>query len=310
MKINKLLTVLLTGFVLLISLTTHAVNINDANWYLSLDVKEVQRNEVFKIIPFNKISEHINEKFPQEISHIVLYGDSNESEDATAIISGDFTTFSIAQYFLDLTESKGFLDEFTQNLIQYHGHEVMEIKSSDNRYSVEGEKQVYFSKIDNDLYIISFKLEEVKNWIDNKYSKLDINNDSLFSVKVDVESAMAHLGINLDKSNRHMMHSKIFKNVTQVSVSLTESNQDVVLDIALSTVDDTTASQIEQIISGLIAMSNLSGANDRNPLHAMVMQNLKIQRDENNIFINTYAPLDELVELNNKKYQLQDKNDE
>ena len=284
--------------VLSLSCITNASSIDEASWYLSLDVNRIKDNEVFKALSIDNVRENL----PKEISHIVLYGDSKGSEDATAVLTGDFSRFSLADYILDLASSKNAPVKITETRSNYHNYIISTLKASSSENSEHRNKQAYFSKINDQLYIVGFKLDEIKKWIDNSYSTLDINKGSLFSVVVNVESALAHMGINLEDNSHHMMQSKIFQNVLQASASVTEVNEDMEIELALNTADDKTATQIEQILTGLIAMNNLSGNNERNELHTLLMQNLQVQRVGANIFVSTFAAIAAIKDMQFHKH--------
>jgi hypothetical protein len=299
MKIKKSPSVLLLLFLTILSMQSFAGGMQDATWYVSIDVDQVENNKIYQFLLDQK--QHYSDdqfefsKIPQEISHITLYGDSKGSEDAAALIRGDFSYFSLPVHFLKLVHANEDISKmFQDTVVNYKQHEITVIEvnqSEDDNNGVDENKEIFLSKINNQLTVVSFDIDEVKNWLDNKYSEKSITNDSLFSVEVDVASALAHMGVNLDDHN-YKMHSEIFKKVTQVSASLSESNDDMEIVVALTTSDDATAVQIEQVINGLVAMNNLSGANNDNELHKAFMQNLTIERNESSILISSYASYD------------------
>jgi hypothetical protein len=249
------------------------------------------------------------ENIPKEIDTITMYGDSRGSDDATAVLRGNFSQFSVYDFALNFIYNKkdNAAKLLTESTIRYAAQDilVLEVKDENKSDHEARNKEVYFSTINDEVSVVSLNLNEVKNWIDNVYSPIDINNGSIFSVSVNVKSALAHMGMNLEK-NSHMMHSEIFKKVTEVSASVTEANDDIVIEVALTATDAATATQIEQVISGLIAMNNLSGANDDNQLHAIFMQNLTIAKDDNTIMISTFAPIDELKNIDVHKHMKHD----
>ncbi len=299
--INKLIIVLVT---VLISIQSNAVGMKDATWYLSIDVNQVTNNEFFKHM--HGQSEQSDDKhfdletIPKEIEFITLYGDSRGSDDATAVIRGDFTQFSAHDFALDFIYSKkeNAAKLITESALSYAGNDiqVLTVKDESELNDDTKAKEVYFSVINDGMSVVSLDLDEVKNWIDNADSPIDFNDGKIFSVLVNVKSALAHMGMNLE-GNSHMLHSKIFKKVTEVSASVTEVNADIVIEVALTSDDIATATQIQQVISGLIAMNNLSGANADNPLHAMFMQNLTIKKNGNIVRVNTFGAIDKLKSM-------------
>ncbi|MBL4661488.1 MAG: hypothetical protein JKY19_14110 [Alcanivoracaceae bacterium] len=297
MKIIKRVNHLVLILTMIVSFQINAESIQDATWYLSMDIDQLQNNEIVKILK----GENSEIEIPQELTYLTVYGDSRGVDDATAVVTGDFRHFSIANHVLDLLYTKKEASQMIkEDSLLYHDHEVKIIMVRNDGEEGEDEfKKIYFSKINDNLSVVSLHLNEVKNWIDNVYGDLDINKDSLFAVVVNVESALAHMGMNLD-DNSHMMHSKIFQKVSQVSASVTEVADDILLEVALSANDEAAATLIEQVINGLVAMHNLSNANN-NELHAILMQNLTIERNANNVLINTYAALAELKKMDMDK---------
>lgn len=299
MKHIKPFTIFLFTLILFVSFQSSA-DIDDATWYVSIDVDQIENNEIYKMLQdkVNRSSDDIPEKFknmPKEISYISLYGNAKGAEDATAVIHGNFSQFSLNDYILEFLYSQEDVSEvIKESTVNYKNHEIKVLQLDEDED--DEIKEAYFSKINNNVTVISLKLDEVKNWLDHNYDNHQINKGSLFSVVVDVESALAHMGMNIDKNN-HMMQSEIFQKVTQASASVTEVNSDMVIEVALTTSDEATAIQIEQVINGLVAMSNLSGANDENELHATFMQNLNIERNGNNILMSTYASVEDIKKM-------------
>ena len=297
MKIIKRVNYIVLILTMIVSFQLNAEGIKDATWYLSMDIDQLQDNEIVKMLK----GENSEVDIPQELSYLTVYGDSRGIDDATAVITGDFRDFSIVSHILELLSAEKDASQLIkEDSLLYHDHEVKIIMvRNDGEEGEDKFKKIYFSKINDNLSVVSLHLDEIKNWIDDVYSDLDIDKDSLFAVVVNVESALAHMGMNLD-DNSHMMHSQIFQKVSQVSASVTEVADDILLEVALSANDEAAATLIEQVINGLIAMNNLSNANN-NELHAMLMQNLSIERNANNVLINTYAALAELKKMDMDK---------
>ena len=302
-QINKTLIVLLAIF----SLQLNAATIEDATWYLSVDIDKLQNNEAFKVLKEDKsekISEVIGE-LQNVISHVTLYGNSKGSEDATAVIMGDFSSQTLADSVLDLIYSKvkdkDISNKISERTFEYNNHTIQVIIIQESSRN----KEIFFSTINDHQTVVGFKLDEVKNWIDDKYDDIDIDNDSLFSVVVNVESALAHMAMNLGENNQ-MMNSELFHKVEQISASINENSGDIIIDVALSTKSEETATQIEQVINGLIAMANLSNSNDKNQLLKELINNVSIVKNNNNILINTFIAIDLLKEYKLKKHNSDD----
>ena len=104
MKFLKPNRIVQFALLLLLSFQSTA-NINEATWYISIDVDKIESNEIFKIFEekIDNSSDNFTTKFqkiPSEISYISLYGNAKGAENATAIIQGDFSQFSVNEYIL------------------------------------------------------------------------------------------------------------------------------------------------------------------------------------------------------------------
>ncbi len=292
MKINKTYHWIAFIFVAILGLqNANAQGVKDATWYLTMDVEELLKNQLINALK----GEEIEAKIPEQVKSITVYGDARGTENATLVMTGNFSGFSLADHLLGLIEQEDGSKHHVEESYITHNEQritVLSVKDDDHQPFKKG----YFAEIDAQRSVASLQLSEVKNWIDHVYDDLQINQGSLFSVVVDIESALAHMGINLD-DHGHMMHSQIFKKVAQVSASLSETDDNVVLEVALTANDEASATLIEQVINGLIAMNNLSNANERNEIHALFMQNLSIEKNGNNVLLNTYLPMDEINQM-------------
>lgn len=289
MKINKSYHWVLLMVLAIIGLqTANAQGIKDATWYLTMDVEELLNNQLINALK----GQELKEKIPEQVTSITVYGDATGSENATVVLTGDFSNFSVAEHLLDLIEHEDGGDHHVEESYITHNQQritVLSVKDDDHQEFKKG----YFAEIDANKSVASLQLSEVKNWIDHVYDELEINKGSLFSVVVDIESALAHMGMNLD-DNAHMMHSQIFKKVDQISASLSETDNNLILEVGLTANDEASASLIVQVINGLIAMNNLSNANERNEIHALFMQNLSIEKNGNDVLLTTYLPMNEI----------------
>jgi len=295
MKVQKIKSAFMIIIVSIITLQSFASGMNNATWYVSIDVDRLQNNEIYQLIhdkelQTSNIKSDGLSNIPKEISHITFYGDAKGSKDATAVIRGDFSNFSLNEHLLNiLYEHEETSKIFQESELNYKKHHIKVLKVTEFHQGDEDEiKNVFLSKVNNELSVISFNVNEVEKWLDSEYTDTSVTKDRLLSVEVDVATALAHMGMNLEE-NSHLMHSEIFKKVLQVSASITEENDDMAIDIALTTSDDATAIQIEQVINGLVAMKNLSTSDDDNELQEAFIKNLLIERNNNNILITTYA---------------------
>ncbi len=298
---KKTLTTLTLTIILMCSFKTQASAYDEANWYITVDVAQVTS----KIVPLlpkpkaNKVEFSVSEHLPQGLEQITLYGHSGVKDDLALAVTGDFTDFALNDYLNKLMYLAEGHDKADVSLFAtegYKGRSVEEYRISDGNES----KSFFSSKISNELLVLSFEQSEVKNWIDNRYSTYELKNSGMVSVLVNIESAMAHMGADL-KSHRKgkdaPFNSAVFKKITQFSASVFESGNDLAVDAALSTADDATAKQLEQVINGLVAMNALSNLDQDNQALSALLGSLKITNHGSDLLISAQLPYDLLSEL-------------
>ena len=306
MKNKSPLLLIILLLLTFISFQSNAGSINDASWYLSIDLEQIRSNKIYNLLKDNglKSPNHDGHAFqvkmdtiPDEISYLTLYGKSKSKHDATLLIHGDFRSFDISQFVLDFMYTK---DEISQLLkdrtIDYKGHTitVMTINKGGN----DEAQDVFFTKINNNLSVVTFKRNDINSWIDGKYHDSDIKDGSLFSVVVNVKSAMTHMGMNIDK-NDNALQSQMLKKVNQISASISEQLNEIHIDVALTAKNQEIANQIIMVGNGLIAMKNLSAENNDETLNKLI-QNLSIIQEGNNVLINSFIDFNALEKLRTK----------
>lgn len=296
---KKLTTLLAIVFV---SNFTHASNYDQANWYVSLDVEQF-KSSVLPKLPIKVDSDakfSIEGNIPDEVHKITVYGNSEKQNDASFVLSGNFSGFSLNEYIIDTmykVTDESLISLFnTQN---YNGSQINHFKIApkehpDVKHSIK--KSFFSAKINNDLMAISFDQDEVKNWIDENYNANELYKSNLVSILVDVEKATAHMGADLKTNNRHF-NSAVFQKVHQVSASVSELTDAFSLTAALKSADEDTAKQLKVLADGLVAMNALSGMSDEEPLMGAVIEALKIEVHNNELLINIEIPFGLIPEI-------------
>ncbi|TDR23885.1 hypothetical protein [Marinicella litoralis] len=291
-------TLLTITFLITLSFTSQAVSYDKANWYVSVDVSQV-RSKIIPLLPQAKsarIQFSINKHLPPEVQQISLYGHSEVEDDLSLVINGDFATFELNNYINNLMYLVPAEEDITVALFdthKYQGSLIEQYKVADDDES----KAFYSAKINSDLIVVSLEQEEIKNWIDQKYNSHELKNSGLVSVLVNIESAMAHMGADLS-SNRQSFNSAMFQKITQFSASVFESSEHLAIDAALSTADEATAKQLEQVLNGLIAMNALSNLDQDKPLMSALMSNLSISNQGNALLVSSQFALSLIPEIN------------
>ncbi len=279
------------------SINAQATAYDEANWYFSVDIEQV-RSKIMPLIPKHKDAHtdfSINEHLPTEVHYVTAYGHSEAEDDLSLVLKGDFSSFTLNDFINDLmylVEEDKDVNIALFNTYTVNGQVVEEFR-------VEGGKEnksFFSSKLDNQTIVVSLDEAEVKNWANDDYSGHDLNSSGMVSLLVNIESAMAHMGADLS-SNSKPFNSEVFKKITQFSASLYESEQNINIDAALSTADDATAKQLEQVINGLIAMNALSNMNEDKPVLAALLSGLVISNQGNDLLISSFFPMNMIKEL-------------
>lgn len=280
-----------------------ASNYNQANWFLSVDVEQI-KNTLLPLMPKTSKGKNnfsFENNLPKELKKLTLYGHSEQEDDLTVMATGDFSVFSLNDYITDtLYQINGESPISLQNTQNYHGITINEFVVDENE---DGKKDkhnaaFYSAKLDNNHMVISLVEDEVKNWIDQRYSLNDLHQSDLVSLLINIESAMAHMGADLSK-NSQPFNSAMFQKINQFSASMYESatGNDLSFEAALSTSDEATAKQLQQVINGLIAMNALSNMDENKPALSALMTGINIDVQGSNLLITTSLPYSLIPEM-------------
>ena len=210
-------------------------------------------------------------------------------------INGDFASFSLNEYLIGLMNQVDADEDISLTLYntETYGGSVVE------QYTVsgDGESKSFYSAIINDqTLVLSFEEQEIKNWIDDRYATHTLRSSGLVSLLVNIESAMAHMGADL-KNTQKSFNSAVFQKITQFSASVYESGDSLTIESALTTADEATAKQLQQVINGLVAMNALSNLDQDKPALNALASALEISQQGNDLLITTALPYALLPEL-------------
>ncbi len=284
--------------VILLSLSMQSVasGYDQAAWYVSLDVAQVKEKLVPVINQNTQSSPNsfsIEAHVPDEVRHITLYGQHNEGKATTAILSGVMRHFSVMSY----------LDFLASEVGENHPVKLIETTQHNNRavnhYQIQKGKEhksFYSSHIDDSTLVVSFIRAEVNDWIDGKHAMNDLHQTSLVSVQVNIESALVHAGTDME-NNPQAFQSHVFKKIKQFAASVVEADKQLLLEAVLVTHDDTTATQVQTVINGLIAMNALSDVAAESEDLKVIIENLSVQTQGNQVQLFTQFPLSLIADL-------------
>jgi hypothetical protein len=288
---KKTLTTFILTLLLGCTIGAQASPYNQANWYFTLDLEQV-RNKIVPLMAERKAAKtqfHLTQHLPTEVLQITAYGHSETEDDLSLILGGDFSGFDVNDYINSLMSLVDAGDNVSMGLFDSYEFNGAVIE----QYQVSGEnesKSFYSAKINSQMIVLSFEESEVKNWVDNKYNRYELSQSGMVSLLINIESAMAHMGADLS-SNSKPFNSAVFQKITQLSASLYEAGDNLVIDSALSTADEATAQQLEQVINGLIAMNALSNLGEDKPILSAVLSGLQISNQGSDLLISTQFAL-------------------
>lgn len=270
-----------------------AANFDEANWYLSADIVKIKERFMPHIIKNKAANKSLKMTalMPEAMTQITLYGQTNQDDDVTAVIRGQFNQFSVSDYIakLNLLADEG--DELTvDSSLDYKGISIEHIQSNEDE-----DVSIYASTLNQNMMVVGFDLAEVKNWINGRYSESDIIPTGMITLLVNVDAAMAHMGADLSRDNAGFK-STVFQKINHLSASVIDQDDSLMVEAALGTRDEATAQQVQQVVNGLIAMNALSDQSDKSDAWVGMMQKLRVVKKGQDLILSTSLPIDAAVE--------------
>ncbi|MGJ8662357.1 MAG: hypothetical protein ACSHWU_01845 [Marinicella sp.] len=284
---KKTMTLITMTLTMAFSLNAAASAYDKANWYFSADIEQL-RSKIVPLLPTSKSTDSdfsIKEHIPTEVQQFTAYGHSEEKDDISLVLNGDFRSFALNDYLINLmymVEDHEEVNVALYDTTTINGRTLEHFRITGKDES----KSFYSSKLNNETIVVSLEENEVKNWINDRYSNHELSSTGMVSVLVNIESAMAHMGADLS-SNSKPFNSAVFQKITQFSASIYSVDENLALESALSTADEATARQLEQVINGLIAMNALSNLDQDNELLAALLASLNISNQGKDLLITT-----------------------
>ncbi|WP_395376144.1 hypothetical protein [Marinicella sp. W31] len=301
-KKKRHLFTMLVSVSLMISFGSQAVEPDAADWFLSVNVSSIKNSPLADFIEdehgekdgaLEMISHVFGDEIPDQINEINIYGSIQGKEDFSVLVQGDFTTASKDVFFAhenlqidtrELSFGNHTIQEWTFNeSTSIVGFEDEDITDSDTNAIV------YVTEVRPDVIMLSRDLKDVQNWLSGQNDFSELSQNGIFSVIVNVKEALASGGIKVG-GHHNAFQSDLMKKISQISFSMIEDGENMLLEAALSANDKETAAQIQQVMNGLVALNALSNKNLQNDLGAQVLNNLKIESNGSNIIVSSYAP--------------------
>jgi len=309
----------------LLASSVFAVNMNNAGWYLHVDVQSLKSGALAKIIEAKRAKDQQHDKkdvdkflnialgreFKNQIQQVTVYGDQAGYGDFTVIAQGPFTRDAKKAFFENIklgnnSNNSKFKGTTIQEWI-FEGFKSDEKDSDgDSKISISVNQEdkkpmrLYSAEIDSKTIIVSKDQDEVKAWLKGTYSKKDLSREGVFSVVVHLDRAIAHGGLNFGEGIGDIdlgFDSKMMQKLTQFSFSLSQDDSDALIEIGLVATDEKVAIQLKNIANGLISLQAMAGDVD-DDVQAIV-KNLSIDVDGVNLLLKTNistAKIEKLVE--------------
>jgi hypothetical protein len=262
----------------LISSLAIASDSKPANWYVNIDVQQFQNSELSKHINIDDgeevdvLSKILGQSVADKTKSITLYGSGDPDKGATAVAQGDYDGRYNA--IVENFQALGLTNKATSKYgVIYHGklskeefekrfkQDEIDIELDSKNESEEKPQITYASVKDNRYIVVSKSQAEVEAWLAGSQTWPSNANGAMFEVVVDVQQALLHGGVNLNAVNDIEFESISAKQIKQVSVQYSETNQIVDVEVGLESHTVQTANQVAAVIRGLVALQSLASDN-------------------------------------------------
>ena len=294
----------LTSVALMASFNSQAVEPDAADWFLSVDVASIKNSPLADIIDdehgekdgaLEMLSHVFGDEIPDQINEINLYGSIQGKEDFSILVQGDFTASSKDAFFahenLKIDSRELSFGNHTIKEWTFNGNTSIVGFEDEDIADVDTDAIVYVAEVRPDVIMLSRDLKDVKSWLSGQNDFSELSQNGIFSVIVNIQEALASGGVKVG-GHHNAFQSDLMKKISQISFSMLEDGENMLLEAALSTTNEDTAAQVQQVLNGLVALNALSNKNLDHDLGAQVLSNLKIESNGSNIIVSSYAPFE------------------
>jgi hypothetical protein len=262
----------------LISTLAMADDAKPANWYVNIDVQQFQNSELSKHINIDDgkevdvLSKILGQSVANKTKSITVYGSGDTNESATAVAQGDYAGRYNA--IVENFQALGLTSKVTSKYgVIYHGllskeelekrfkQDEIDVELDDEEGSEEKPQITYAGVKDSRYIVVSKSQADVEAWLAGSQTWPANANGAMFEVVVDVQQALLHGGVNLNAVNDIEFESISAKQIKQVSVQYSETNQIIDVEIGLESHTVQTANQVTAVIRGLVALQSLASDN-------------------------------------------------
>ncbi len=302
------------------------------DWYLHLDVQAL-RNSALAIHVANKEASETNlfkafldEEIIDSVRYISFRGYLNQDDNKVMLVEGAFDSknnrTTLASKLADLgfdvssIENGTIYQSDTKSIIehlrsvsqqvakQYPEDAELQSMAKDMQVKIDFEdkdnKPVYLAFKSPTVIVASDNSQSVKHWLNTESQWTPTIQSNVFEVVVDVQKSLAHGGVNLNKeSNDFQFESISAKQLSQVSGKYSENDGMVDIQVGLKTDSYDTATQIEAIVKGLLALKVLSNSN---PEITRLLSNVQIERGHDSLTVSLSGPVESFKSLSNNMH--------
>ena len=300
------------------SINSQAVEVSSADWTLSVNLNAIKASPLAAIIDEKhgkdddalELMAHVfGPDFADQINEIHLYGAVGGQDDFSVLVQGDFTSESRAAFFAhdnlridsrDISFGNHTIQEWEIN----ENTAIINFDGAEHIADADKELTLYVAEVGSDLIMLSRDLNDVQSWLSGHNSYNDFSQNGIFSMIVNVQEALARGGMKMG-GHHGAFQSDLMKKLSQVSFSMIEDGDNMLIEAALSAKDQETTAQIQQVLNGLIALNALSNKNIDNDFGASLLSNLKIENNGDHIIVSSFAPFALIEEIREKHMDLE-----
>lgn len=319
---------LISGHALAENSKNEAIQVQE-DWYLHLDVQALRSSALAIHVANKEASEthlfkaFLGEEIIDSVRYISFRGYLNQDDNKVMLVEGAFDKKNNRNSLASKLKALGFdvtdIDNGTvyqsdtkriiehlrlvsQQVAKQHPQDKeLQNMAKDMQVKVDFEdkdnKPVFLAFKSPTVLVASDNAESVKHWLKNESQWFPQTQSNVFEVVVDVQKSLAHGGVNLNKdSNNFEFESISAKQLSQVSGKYSENDGMVDIQVGLKTDSYDTATQIEAIIKGLLALKVLSNTN---PEVTRLLSNVHIERGYDSLTVSLSGPVESFKSISN-----------
>ncbi|NVJ59511.1 MAG: hypothetical protein HWE27_03930 [Gammaproteobacteria bacterium] len=258
------------------------------DWYLHMDIAALRKSLLGKKLESEQsdgqkiIDEFFGKELSERVEYISVRGQLDKDDTKTLLIQGKFDEPALQKLLHSKMKDIGFktlsnskvLKAEEKDIEQYVERTIKTLEEKKLINSEDGEKvnitidkddndisTIYLGYKSNNILVFSESAAVVEQWLTSSKQWQPQNNSQVFEVVVDIQKSLMHGGVNIDSDSQNFEFESISASqLSQLSATYSENNGNIDIEVGLKTDSYETASQIEAVVRGLVALKMLSSA--------------------------------------------------